>query len=189
MSATFDISGPSGSGTLTLVAGAAGATVCKMYPIGFPIGAAVTISQRAKVGVQVVGVTVAPVANDNGSTTTVAHVKIGQGVTTATFDNQATGNIEICAVAASPNATSKTFQYSINGGPPVSVHSGLCAVAQAAAVGTATVAQGAVGGVTLQKVSAVPAARLLTGPKVNPATVTVVQGGGETAVTITFTNA
>jgi hypothetical protein len=184
---TFDVTSAAGTSPLSIIAGSAGTTACKFLPQGLPQGSSVSVSERSGTDFELTGVVVAPASADNGSGAGLARLKVQSGVTTATFTNQALGTIEVCKDAADPSTATQSFQFSINGGAPFTVHAGNCSVAYRVPAGTATVSEVSKANFELQSVSANDS-HLLSGPTENPARVTVGAGGVGTETIVTFTN-
>ncbi len=178
--------------TDTVTAGAAGTTACVLKTTKLPLGAAVSITEVAQANVQNVGVSVSPANRDNGSVSPAANLKVGTGVTTATFTNEAFGTLEICKNGQDPSTDSQTFQFTVNGGAPISVHADQCSPAISVPAGVATVAEVGKPNFQLVGVTAVGSQgqnQLVSGPTANPATVSVPFGGVDNETVVTFTNA
>ncbi len=178
--------------TDTVIAGPAGTTACVLHKTNLPLGATVAITEVAQANVTTVGVSVSPANRDAGSVAPTATLKVGTGVTTATFTNEAFGTLELCKVAQDPSTASQTFQFTVNGGAPISVQAGHCSPAIAVPAGSATVAEVAKPNFQLVGVTAVGAQsenRLTSGPTANPAVVSVPFGGVANETVVSFTNA
>jgi hypothetical protein len=190
---TFTVTSATGHPqTDTVVAGAAGSTACVMHPTALPLGSAVSITETGAPNVQNVGVSVSPASQDAGSAAPTANVTVGTGVTTATFTNEAFATLELCKIAADPSTATQTFQYSVNGGAPVSVHAGQCSLPVVVPAGTATVNEVGRPNFHLVGVTAVGPTldnRLTSASNANPATVLVPFGGVANETVVTFTNA
>jgi hypothetical protein len=177
--------------TDTVTAGAAGTTACVLKTTKLPLGAAVSITEVAQANVQNVGVGVSPANRDTGSVAPAANLKVGTGVTTATFTNEAFGTLEVCKNGQDPSTNSQTFQFTVNGGAPISVHAGQCSPAISVPAGTASVLEVAKPNFQLVGVTALGPQqqnRLTSGPTTNPATVSVPFGGVESETVATFSN-
>jgi hypothetical protein len=178
--------------TDTVTAGAAGTTACVVHKTALPLGSTVAITEIATANVQNVGVSVSPANRDTGSASPTANLKVGTGITTATFTNEAFGTLELCKTAADPSTASQTFQFSVNNGAPISVHANQCSPAISVPAGTATVNEVGQPNFHLVMVSAVGPSqdnRLTTAPTANPAIVTVPFGGVASETVVTFTDA
>ena len=133
------------SNTVSIVVGGAGSTSCKFFPYTLPTGSTVSVTEESFPNVQLTGVSVSPPANDNGSTSTTANATISSGVTVATFTNQELGTIEICKNVKTADYNVGNgykgfpFKFSVNGGAPFTVQSGLCSNPIQVPAGTATV--------------------------------------------------
>ena len=97
-----------------------------LHKTNLPLGAMVSISEVPQDNVTNVGVSVSPANRDTGSVAPTASFKVGTGVTTATFTNEAFGTLEICKIGQDASTDSQTFQFTVNGGAPISVHAGQC---------------------------------------------------------------
>jgi hypothetical protein len=184
---TFDISSAAGADVVNVVAGAAGTTACKFYPIALPIGSQVSITERNGADFQLTGVVVSPSSADAGSSGSTAKLTVQSGVTIATFTNRALGTIEVCKNAADASTATQSFQFSVNGGTPFSVRAGDCSPTIRVPAGTATVRETVPANFELANVSANDS-HLLSGPTDNPATVSVSTGGVATETVVTFTD-
>ena len=186
---TESVGAPSGD---TVIAGAPGTTTCVFHAEDVPLGSTVTITELGFDNVKNTAVTVAPASQDAGSTPPTARLIVGTGTTTATFTNAALGTVEVCKAAADPSTAPQTFQFTVNGGAPISIHAGACSPAITVPVGTATIAEVAKTNFHLVGVTAVGPAqenRLTSAATANPAIVTVPFGGVENETLVTFTNA
>ena len=132
---------------------------------------------------------VSPAVNDAGSFAPTANLTIGTGITTATFTNMAFGTVEVCKAAADPSTATQTFQFSVNGGAPISVHAGQCSLPIAVPAGTATVAEAGKANFHLVSVTATGPTGDNRSPVTNPVTVSTPFGGVENETVVTFTNA
>jgi hypothetical protein len=178
--------------TDTVVAGAAGSTACVMHPTALPLGSAVSITETGVPNVTNVGVSVTPATQDTGSAAPTANLTVGTGITTATFTNAAFATLEVCKIASDPATASQTFQYTVNGGAPISVHAGQCSLPVVVPAGTATVNEVGKTNFHLVGVTAVGPTldnRLTSAPTANPATVSVPFGGVANETVVSFTNA
>ena len=188
---SFTVQDVNGSHQVTVVSSSAAPGIaCVIDPVPLPLGSNVSITEQAKDNVRNTGVNVSPASQDNGSAPPTARMKVGSGITTATFTNQAWGTIEICKNAADPSTATQTFQFSVNGGPAISVHAGGCSPAIPVPAGTTNVTELAKSNFHLTTVTAVGPAgesRLLSGT--NPVTVSTPFGGVENETLVTFTNA
>jgi len=186
----FDITSAYGTYTDYVTAGAAGTTACIIDFYAVPIGSHVSITEEPTANVVNTAVSVSPASNDAGSFAPTANLTIGSGITTATFTNEAFGTIEICKVAADPSTATQTFQFSVNGGAPISVHAGQCSLPIAVPAGTATVLEAGKANFHLVTVTA-------TGPTGDnrwisgntPVVASTPFGGVENETVVTFTNA
>ena len=174
----------------TIVAGPAGSTSCVFHPELLPLGSAVSVTEEGTDNVRNTTVTVAPASRDTGSAPPTANLTIGNGITTATFTNQAYGTVEVCKAAADTSTAIQTFQFSVNGGGAISVKAGQCSPPISVPAGTATVQELANANFHLVGVTALGPERdnrLVSGT--NPVTVSVPFGGVENETLVTFTNA
>jgi len=192
-----------GGNYTTIVLGNAGTTSCRLLSGSFPLGTQVSIVEPADEIVRVDSVTVSPAANDNGSTGTQANLVIGSGITTATFTNEALGTIEICknvaATGYNQDGTGNTgfpFQFSVNGGAPITVQSGTCSPAMQVPAGTATIEELAANNFHFVSLTATGPAgdnRVVSGPATDAqgnttVTVSVPFGGVGNETLITYVN-
>jgi len=181
---TFNIPGV---GTVTVIAGQAGETVCST-PITLAVGTAVSITENPVANVAVLGVVVSPASNDRGSSGSTANIVIGSGVTSVTFTNQALGTIEVCKNALdSSTAQAGPFQFQVNGGPAFGVKPGECSGPIRVPAGTATVLELQKANYQLAFVTAT-GDRLLSSSTANPAIVSVPFGGVSNETVVTFYN-
>ena len=69
-----------------------------------------------------------------------ATVSVNMGVTALTYTNVRSpfGSVTVCKKAADASTASQSFQFSVNGGLPVSVAAGSCSPAMTVLAGTAT---------------------------------------------------
>jgi hypothetical protein len=185
---SFTVTDVNGHHTDQVVAGAVGTPSCVIDPTALPLGSAVSITEQAVPGVVVTDVSVSPAGQDAGSAAPTAKLTVGSGVTTATFTNQASGTLEVCKTGADPSTKTQTFQFSVNGAAPISVHAGGCSKPLSVPAGTATVEEVSSPNFHLVSVAA-NLSRLVTGPTDNPATVSVPLGGVANETAVTFTNA
>jgi hypothetical protein len=124
-----------------------------------------------------------------------AIVSVSEGSTVVTFTNvrRPLGQLQICKKAADTSTATQTFQFSVNGGAPVSVAAGTCSAVMTVVSGPTTVEEVALTNFHIASIAATgPLAdnRLTTGPTDNPATVVVKPGTAGTDVTVArFTNA
>jgi hypothetical protein len=189
---TFKLTSPVLTRTLSVTAGAAGTTACALKTTKLPLGAAVSITEVAQENVQNVAVNVSPANRDTGGVSGIANLEVGTGATTATFTNEAFGTVEVCKNGQDASTDSQTFEFTVNGGAPISVHAGQCSPAISVPAGTATVAEVAKPNFQFVGVTALGGQqdnRLTTGPTTNPAIVSVPFGGVESETVVTFTNA
>jgi len=159
---------------------------------GFPIGSVVTISEESATNV-----------DDLTGTQTVVVPGIwspsgtpGNDITSVTFTNQAEGTIEICKDYADPQTDGQPFQFTVNGGAPITVLAGECSPAIAVPAGTATVDELASTNYHEVSVTAIGpdgSNRIISGtgiaPDLNPITVSVPFGGVGNETLVTYTNA
>ena len=159
---------------------------------GFPIGSVVTISEESATNV-----------DDLTGTQTVVVPGIwspsgtpGNDITSVTFTNQAEGTIEICKDANDPETYGQPFQFTVNGGAPITVLAGECSPAIAVPAGTATVDELASTNYHEVSVTAIGpdgSNRIISGtgiaPDLNPITVSVPFGGVGNETLVTYTNA
>jgi len=183
----FTVTDVNGQHQVSVVAGAAGSTACVIDSSQLPLGSHVSITEQAVPNTVVVGVSVSPASQDNGSFPPTANLTVGSGITTATFTNQAFGTLEICKVAADASTANVTFQFSVNGGAPISVKAGQCSLPISVPAGVATVFE--LGTNNFHLVGVTSNGRLLSGPGDNPASVSIPYGGVENESVVTFTNA
>jgi hypothetical protein len=177
---------------VTVVAGAAGTTACVIDPVVLPLGTHASITEHAVPNVPLSGVSVSPARQDLGSAPPTANLAVGSGITTATFTDVTSGTVEVCKIAADAQTATQTFQFSVNGGAPISVKAGQCSLPIGVPSGTVTISELGKTNFKLVGVTAVgPASenRLLSGPGTNPAQVQVPTGGVENETVVTFTNA
>jgi hypothetical protein len=173
-----------------VIAGPAGSTACIIDEDLVPLGSHVTITEEPTDNVVNTAVSVQPASNDAGSFVPTANLTIGAGITTATFTNMAYGTVEVCKTAADQSTATQSFQFSVNGGGPISVHAGQCSQPIAVPAGTATVSEAGKANFHLVTVTATGPAgetRLVSGT--NPVTVSTPFGGVENETVVTFTNA
>ncbi len=121
--------------------------------------------------------------------------KVNQGFTTVTYTNvrRPLGTIQICKNADDPSTASQTFQFSVNGGAPISVAANTCSPVMSVLSGTAKVEELDHTNFHLKSVTAegpnFPDNRLTSDPTDNPAIATVPPGTGADTTKFTFTNA
>jgi len=186
----FDVVDAYGPHTDTVYAGAAGTTACIIDFDSVPLGSPVSITEESTPNVVNTAVSVSPASNDAGSFVPTANLKIGTGITTATFTNQAYGTVEVCKALGDPSTATQSFQFSVNGGAPFWVHAGQCSLPIAVPAGTATVSEAGKANFHLVSVTATGPTgdnRLVSGT--NPVTVSTPFGGVENETVVTFTNA
>lgn len=177
---------------VSVVLGAAGTTACVIDPAVLPLGTHVSITEHAVPNVPLSGVSVSPASQDLGSAPPTANLAVGTGITTATFTDVTSGTVEVCKIAADAQTANQTFQFSVNGGAPISVKAGQCSLPIGVPSGTVSISELAKTNFKLVSVTAVgptQASRLLTGSTTNPAQVSVPTGGVENETVVTFTNA
>ena len=167
---------------------------CVFINDGLPIGSIVTITEEPT-----------PNVDDlSGGTQTVVVPGIwspsgtpGNDITSVTFTNQAEGTIEICKdAAAGDNITlGQPFQFTVNGGAPITVLAGECSPAIAVPAGTATVDELASTNYHEVSVTAIGpdgSNRIISGtgiaPDLNPIVVSVPFGGVGNETLVTYTN-
>jgi hypothetical protein len=159
---------------------------------GLPIGSVVTISEEATTNVDDLTatqtVTVPGIWSPSGTP--------GNNITSVTFTNQAEGTIEICKDANDPETYGQPFQFTVNGGAPITVLAGECSPAIAVPAGTATVDELASTNYHEVSVTAIGpdgSNRIISGtgiaPDLNPITVSVPFGGVGNETLVTYTNA
>jgi hypothetical protein len=179
-----------GEPSVSVVAGAPGTTACSS-PLILPLTSTVSVTEQGSANVQNVGVSVSPSSNDLGSVPPTANLTVGSGVTTATFTNEAFGNLKVCKVAADAETANQWFSFSVNGGPTFMVQAGHCSAVLSVPAGTATITESASANFHLVGVSTNPSSDLKS-VSGSTATVTVPFGGsafqGNVVVT-SFTNA
>ncbi len=185
---SFTVADVNGTHTLSFAAGDAGTTECVIDPTALPIGSAVSITEKAFAGAAVVGVSVDPAGLDAGSAAPTAKLTVGSGISTSTFTNRASGTLEVCKAAADASTKTQTFEFSVNGGPPLLVRAGECSKPMLVPVGTATIEEATSTNFHLVSVTATTG-RLVTGPGDNPTTVLTPFGGVANETVVTFTNA
>jgi hypothetical protein len=176
--------------TDVVIAGPAGSTSCIIDFDAVPLGSSVSITEVPTPNVQDIGVSVSPASNDAGSFAPTANLTIGTGITTANFTNEAFGTIEVCKVAADPSTATQTFQFSVNGGAPISVAAGQCSLPISVPAGTATVTEAGSTNFHLVSVTAVGPTgdnRWISGN--TPVVALTPFGGVENETVVTFTNA
>jgi hypothetical protein len=177
---------------ISVVAGAAGTTACVIDPAVLPLGTHVSITEHAVPNVPLSGISVSPASQDLGSSPPTANLAVGSGITTATFTNVTSGTVEVCKIAADAQTATQTFQFSVNGGAPISVKAGQCSLPIGVPSGTIAISEVGKPNFKLVSVTAVGPAqenRLTTSPTTNPAVVSVPTGGVENETVVTFTNA
>lgn len=143
---------------------------------GLPLGSTVTFSEASTPNVSV----------SNASQT----VTVTAGTSEVIFTNTAEGTIEICKDYADPQTKGKAFQFTVNGGAPITVLAGDCSGAIVVPAGTATVDELASTNFHLVSVTAIGydgSNRLISGT--NPITVSVPFGGVGNETLVTYTNA
>ena len=156
---------------VSVVAGSAGTTACVIDPVVLPLGTHVSITEHAVPNVPLSGVSVSPASQDLGSAPPTANLAVGSGITTATFTNVTSGTVEVCKIAADAQTATQTFQFSVNGGAPISVKAGQCSLPIGVPSGTVSISELAKTNFKLVGVTAVgPASenRLLSGPGHEP---------------------
>jgi len=159
----------------------------------FPIGSTVTITEEPTPNVDILSggtqtVTVPGIWSPDGTP--------GNDITSVTFTNQAEGTIEICKDYADPQTDGQPFQFTVNGGAPITVLAGECSPAIAVPAGTATVDELASTNYHEVSVTAIGpdgSNRIISGtgiaPDLNPITVSVPFGGVGNETLVTYTNA
>jgi hypothetical protein len=188
-----------GTGEADVTAIASPGTICSTG-ISAPAGASVSVSEGTAVPyVAVTGVAIVPsgfAAAGNGTNGAAAFtLPLDESAVEATFTNDPLGYIEVCKnFWPSPYDANYSAQFSVNGGPSITVAGGTCSAPIQVPAGTATVSETLAGSFYLYKVSTWSAsdpmgARLLTGDTVNPASVVVPYGGVGNETVVTFTNA
>ena len=186
----FEVYDRNGKHGIDVTAGAAGSTTCVIDPHPLPLGSAVEIEEVSVDNVRVTAVSVSPASQNTGSAPPIANLLVGAGITTATFTNQAWGTVEICKTALDRSTETRTFQFSVNGGPAISVHAGQCSQPIPVPAGTATVYELGLTNFHLVTVTANGPAgenRIVSG--FNPVTVSTPFGGVENETLVTFSNA
>lgn len=186
-----------------------GQAACVLYPIGLPLGTVVTVTERGSWASELTGIAVLPTAQDRGTTTGSAVFALGPnagGITTATFTNRADGTIEICkridngwmkkAESLSTGSLDGwspyngwAFQFSVNGGDPITVLAGQCSRPITVPAGTATVQELATDYFNLVGFTATGpdgSSRIASGT--NPVTVNVPAGGVGNETLVIATN-
>jgi hypothetical protein len=189
VSASFD-GEPIWAPDVSVVAGAPGTTACSS-PLVLPLTSTVSVTEEGTTNVQNVGVSVSPASNDLGSAPPTANLTVGSGITTATFANEAFGNLKVCKVAADAETANQWFTFSVNGGPTFMVQAGHCSPVLAVPAGTATISESPSANFHLVSVSTNPSGDLKS-VSGNTATVTVPFGGSSyqgNLVVASFTNA
>jgi hypothetical protein len=185
----FNYTTAAGPGALSIIAGSAGTTSCKLIPVALPLGSAVSVTEQAQANVRLTSVVVSPASADAGSAPPTANLRVQPGISTATFTNAALGTIEVCKKALDASTAGQTFQFSVNGGAPFSVQAGKCAPPQVVLAGTATVQELPKANFTFDHSTATGPTgdnRVVSGA--NPVTVSVPFGGVENETTVTFYN-
>jgi len=159
---------------------------------GLPLGSIVTISETSTPNVANLSgtqtVTVPGTWSPDGTP--------GNNITQVTFTNQARGTIEICKNYADLQTKGKPFQFTVNGGAPITVLAGQCSGAIAVPAGTATVDELATTNFHEVSVTAIGpdgSNRIISGtgiaPDLNPILVSVPFGGVGNETLVTYTNA
>jgi hypothetical protein len=186
----FQVSDVNGDHIVSVVAGNAGTTTCVIDWRPLPLGTSVSITELAQDNVVNTAVSVSPASQNLGSAPPTANLLVGNGITTATFTNQAWGTVEVCKVALDRSTYGQSFLFSVNGGPAFSVKAGQCSAPIPVPAGTATVFELAKANFHLVTVTAVGPTgdnRVISG--FNPVTVSVPFGGVENETLVTFSNA
>ena len=114
---------------------------------------------------------------------------LGNNIGEVTFTNQAEGTVEICKDYADPQTQGKPFQFTVNGGSPITVDAGGCSGNITVPAGTATIDELSSTNFHLVSVTATGpdgSNRLLSGS--NPITVSVPFGGVGNETLVTYTN-
>lgn len=193
---TFEVTDGTYAQTVDVTAVAPGATPpCVAAGATLPIGSVATVTEQAQPNVALMGVAVTPPPQDAGSTATTAKVLVESTVASATFTNEALGWVEVCKNAADASVAGHTFTFTVNGGAPFPVTAGQCSQPMQVPTGTASVDELEtnpsfyLAGVSTKGVTDPNGSRLLTGPRKDPALVTVVPGAVSTETEVTFTNA
>ncbi|MDQ6697809.1 MAG: hypothetical protein M3Z46_10190, partial [Actinomycetota bacterium] len=185
---TFDVTSAAGASAVSVVAGNAGTTSCKLLA-PLPLGSVLTATERAQANVRITNVAVTPASADAGTANPTAKLTVQPGVSTATFTNQALGTVEVCKVAADASTATQTFQFSVNGAAAINVRAGGCSAPIVVPAGTATVNELAKANFTFVSSAAVGpdgTSRVVSGT--NPVTVSVPFGGVSNETSVTFTN-
>jgi len=150
---------------------------------GLPLGSTVTFSEE-----KTPNVSVAPASQT---------VTVTTGTSEVIFTNTADGTIEICKDAAAGDKVTlgKPFQFSVNGGAPITVLAGQCSGAIVVPAGTATIDE--LAATNFHEVSVTATGpdgsnRIISGtgiaPDLNPITVSVPFGGVGNETLVTYTN-
>lgn len=207
----FDVSSSISSGTVTVTVPALSQMACALYRTELPLGTVVTVSEESFPNATLTGVQVLPASQDAGSTGSTAMLTVGpnqDGVTTASFTNQADGTVEICKQIDDSNWYTKwanyaegqyygspydgtPFQFSVNGGAPITVKAGACSAPISVPAGTATIAELSTPNFSLVGFTAVGPdnkSRLVSAGTDNPVTVNVPWGGVGNETLVTATN-
>jgi hypothetical protein len=207
----FDVSSAISSGSVSVVVPSTEQAACALYKDELPLGTKVTVTERGFANTTLTNVQVLPASQDAGTAAPTARLTVGpnqDGVTTASFTNRANGTIEICKNIDDSNwhrSWSKyskdeyngspydgtPFQFSVNGGAPITVKAGYCSAPLSVPAGTATVEELATPNFSLVGFTAVGPdgkTRLVSAGTDNPITVNVPWGGVGNETLVTATN-
>ena len=163
---------------------------CVLFWKPLPLGTEVRVTEEKATAITITGVSVMPQSQDLGSSGDTADFTIGpkqDGITTASFTNMADGTLEICKTL--PHYEGLPFQFSVNGGSPITVKAGACSPPISVPAGTATVEE-------LPKPNFALVGFTATGPDgnsrlvsgTNPITINVPFGGVGNETLVTATN-
>lgn len=179
-----------GSTTFTVPAGPAPGGTCVVAPTAFPVGAVVTVKERIPPGDTVVAITVASagriIGHPNTDTGSV-DVRIGAGVTEATYTDKRTGYLEICKQADGAGVTgSYSFSVTPGGVGPIVVPVGACSPAIELPAGTVTITEAMTATTALVACYTLPAARQGTCNTATQSSTVTIAPGDTSAQTIAY---
>jgi hypothetical protein len=166
-------------------------------PVVDELGLPIAIGVQEEFNPQTVVSSIVVANGSNVATSTAsggAAFNVNQGVTVVTFTNvrRPLGTIQICKNPEDPSTASQTFQFSVNGGAPISVAANTCSPVMSVLSGTVAVQELDHTNFHLLRVEATGPTvidnRLTSGTTDNPATATVPPGTGSSTTKFTFTN-
>jgi hypothetical protein len=186
-----------GSFTYTWSGGSVSVPVGSCSPLQSAPAGSLTITETARAGFEVSGISASPAANLTSKDLTAGKATLNLTAgdqstqTIVTYTNRVqpaptpTGFLEVCKDAGA--GVSGSFTFSVNGGAAFSVPAGSCSPLMQVAAGTATVTEAAASGYAIDHVYTQPADRFvgLTG---NTATVKVVAGDASSQTVVHFVN-